>query len=272
MPLKQGSGQSVGIQTFTNTNWNFSSTNIYHFVMADTEVCEPLKQYSLSWKMLQQYFDQSDIILFNMGLHNSFWRCPKQTTMNILNRVARILQSELTMNPQKQVIFRSTLPQHFPGNDGYYAAAQVPQYKQVGCQKLTTTTRREHETNDLLKFVAEKYKFKYLDSFPIYMDRWDLHWKPTSSVDCTHSCITAEVTVPELALLNSILDWKSGPKLIAAPVCVHIAGGCLALDLLDICVVITERTKSHHHRKIGPWASRWFELIPLAHSSLKMCR
>ncbi len=199
----QDSGQSVRIQTFTNPTWKFSATNIYHYVMADS-VCEKDKRYSLSWKMLQQYFQQSDVILFNIGFHYSFENCPKQITMKTLNRVAAMLQSELAKKPQKQVIFRSTPPQHFAGNDGYHAAAQVPQYKQVGCQKLTT--RREHETNDLLKFVAEKYKFKYMDSFPIYMDRWDLHWKPKTAMDCSHNCIIAEVAVPELALLNSILD------------------------------------------------------------------
>ncbi len=205
VPKKQGSGQKVYIQTFMNAIWNFSSTNIYHYVMSDTGACEKDREHSLSWEMLQQYVDQSDVIVFNMGLHYLYSNCPKQTNIKTISKVARILQLELKRKPQKQVIFRSTLPQHFPGNDGYFAKTQTPQYTKFGCAKFTTN--REHESNDLLKFVAEKYKFKYMDSFPIYMERWDLHWKPTSFGDCTHSCITAEMSVPELALLNSLLNW-----------------------------------------------------------------
>ncbi len=194
--------QKLHIHTLTSRSLNFSLINICHYVMTNTGVCEMRRAASLSWEMLQQHVVQADIILFNMGLH--YHDCPKQIYISTWNRVAGILRAELLRDPKKQVILRSILPQHFPGNDGYYVETKVPQYKRTGCAKKTTM--REHENNGILKATAKQYNFKYLDSFPIYMDRWDLHWREKQSVDCTHSCITAEITIPELALLNSLLD------------------------------------------------------------------
>lgn len=203
--LKMGLGQLILIETFANNVWNFSLTNVRHFVMEETGVCEKHKIHQLSWEMLQHLVNKNDIILFNMGFHYS--GCPQKIFIQTLNRAAKLLRKAMTKNLGKQVILRSTLPQHFPGNDGYFLYSRIPQYKKLGC--ANSTAEREHESNDILKFVAEKYHFKYFDSFPIYMDRWDLHLAEkdcTHTCDCTHSCITAETTVPELALLNSLLD------------------------------------------------------------------
>ncbi len=94
------------------------------------------------------------------------------------------------------MILRSTLPQHFVGNDGYCSRGEK-NTQSNGC--ANRTTHLEHLSNHYLKSTAEQYGFKYMDSFPFHMDRWDLHYKQG---DCTHTCTTAETTAPELALLN----------------------------------------------------------------------
>ncbi len=135
-----------------------------------------------------------------MGLDYSFQPI-KGEFVKILKQVADILKAEVTRNPDKQVILRSTLPQHFPGNDGYYEKQKKENHMYEQCDH--TSTLKEHFSNKHLKNTAEQFGFKYMDSFPIYMDRWDLHWKLG---DCTHNCYTEETAVPELALLNRLLN------------------------------------------------------------------
>ncbi len=196
------SKQQVHIQRLVNSSWGLSLTNIYHFGMKGTEICVYRKEMNLSWDMLQQFAHQSDIILFNMGLH--YHLCPNQVFMTVMEKVTGILRAELQTNPQKQVVLRGNLPQHFPGNNGYFAFTKVQNYRKIGC--TNKTTEREFFTNYALKSTAKENNFKYMDSFPFYMERWDLHDKKKKHFDCSHYCITAEITVPELALLNSLLD------------------------------------------------------------------
>ncbi len=148
---------------------------------------------------LQSLIQDFDIIIYNFGLHYEF--CSQWEFVTDMTQVADILKAETAKHPKKQVVVRSTLPQHFPGNNGYFVAPRTQFDIYDSC--ANKTTEKEHRSNKALQNIAEQYGFKYMDSFPIYMERWDLHWR---SGDCTHNCYTAEITVPELALLNTLLN------------------------------------------------------------------
>ncbi len=137
----------------------------------------------------------SDIVLFQFGIHYSFE--PKEEYAMLLNELGKIAQAEMKNYPGKEVILRSTLPQHFLTHDGWFHRNKEKSKK---CSKISSYN--EHWTNSYLRSIAAQFGFKYMDSAPFYVDRWDLHANPR---DCTHSCLTAEVTIPEMALLNSLL-------------------------------------------------------------------
>ncbi len=136
----------------------------------------------------------SDIVIFQIGIHYSF--VPKVEYAMLLNELGKIAQAEMRNHPGKEVILRSTLPQHFLTHDGWFHKNKEKSKK---CNKISY---KEHWTNSYLKSTVAQFGFKYMDSAPFYVDKWDLHANPR---DCTHSCLTAEVTIPEMALLNSLL-------------------------------------------------------------------
>ena len=121
--------------------------------------------------------------------------------------MADILKKEVQLHPEKVVILRSTLPQHFDGMkvlpDGYYIESMP--YKSC----LKETFSEKHWTNVYMEKVSSRYGFGYLNTAPLYMDRWDLHIAThvakNSKVDCTHWCYTPEVFGPEVALMNQLL-------------------------------------------------------------------
>lgn len=151
----------------------------------------------MTFKKFQSIVSKSEIVLLNVGLHYHFY--PEEDYAAILVKLADILQVEVLKHPGKQVIIRSTLPQHFSTKDGWYRGRR--NLKQKACSNKTL--HNEHWTNFYLKMTSDQYKFKYMDSAPFYTDRWDLHANPK---DCTHSCLTAEITIPEMNLFNSLLD------------------------------------------------------------------
>ena len=121
---------------------------------------------------------------------------------------AIILQQELQSHPEKTVIVRGTLPQHFSGHgifpDGYYIQDLAAKVKKKKC--ITHSNYEDHWTNFYLKTFSKTNGYAYLDSPSIYADRWDLHKQmPGPKVDCTHFCHTPETLVAELVLLNDIL-------------------------------------------------------------------
>ena len=150
---------------------------------------------------LLKVISESDIIIFNLGLH--YFYCNVSTYKAALEEVAGLLKEELTRNPYKQVVFRSTLPQHFymGTNIGGYSSGFNKSAKCFGENHV------EHYTNKYMKEVSKRYGFKYLDSFPIYAARWDLHFPNNKRPDCTHFCYTAEIVIPELALLEQLLSF-----------------------------------------------------------------
>ena len=148
------------------------------------------------------------------GLH--YRNCTVTSFLETLYKVADILEEETRKHSEKSVIFRSTLPQHFYAGPnfppGYFIASRLfrenkDKYKNIGCWNHTFT--KMHWTSFYLEKVSRLYGFGFLDSAPLYTDRWDLHIIKTvndvKEVDCTHYCYTPEHFVPEVALLNELL-------------------------------------------------------------------
>ena len=142
-------------------------------------------------------------ILFHFvlaGLHMSF--CNESFFLNNTQLIIDILVEEKKQHPEKQIILRSTLPQHFDVSDesGYYDGKQEKQH----CANVTTFLN--HWTNYYVDEICRKYGFKYMDPAPIYMDRFDLHFEEYTSLDCTHFCSTPEIYIPEVVMLNELLE------------------------------------------------------------------
>ncbi len=119
--------------------------------------------------------------------------------------MSNILKEEVTANPEKQVLVRSTLPQHFYSimmgivPDGYYNASAK------GTICWNTGKIKNHFTNFYLEQIAKNLGFNYVDSAPIFVERWDMHFPKKRAVDCSHWCYSPEYIVPELAVFNTAL-------------------------------------------------------------------
>ncbi len=133
------------------------------------------------------------------GLHMTF--CDVNFFLTNLQAMVEMLVKETEQHPEKQVIVRSTLPQHFDANDssGTHNRARENSH----CANVSTTM--SHWTNYYLEDISRKNGFKFLDSSPIYMDRWDLHFPENEKLDCTHFCYTPDLYMPEIVLLNKLL-------------------------------------------------------------------
>ncbi len=122
--------------------------------------------------------------------------------------MAHVLREETRKNSEKIVILRTTLPQYFYAGPeypiGYYTdlpgfVNYIKEHKSC----LNQTFDKNHWTNFFLEKFSKEYGFKFLDSAPLYTDRWDLvHY---GKIDCTHFCYTPEIAVPEIALLTQLL-------------------------------------------------------------------
>ena len=147
--------------------------------------------------MLVRALEVSDIIIINFGLHCN--PCNSSYFKNLLGKIATVLKEHIIQHPDKQVIFRNTLPQHFKNNhkseDGYFQA-----FNESG-----NCSGKANWTNDHMKQICKTYGFKYLDSIPLYAERWDMHRSWNKPPDCTHFCYMPEVTIPEIALLDRLV-------------------------------------------------------------------
>ena len=180
---------------------NGINLRLVYFYQYDSFLCESVNTNKkvISRKMIVKEIQNSDIIILNLGLH--YGACNVSIHKRTLEKLAYILKTELSKHPEKQVVFRNTLPQHFyrgKGRDRYFHGFNKS-------KKCFGTNNVQHWTNKHLKEVSKEYGFKYLESFPIYADRWDLHITRTGRLDCTHFCYTPELIVPEIALLNTLI-------------------------------------------------------------------
>lgn len=132
---------------------------------------------------------------FPAGLHLS--TCSDNQFLQVAEDVADVLSREVSLDPTKQVIIRSTLPTHSVySEDGSFVHAQTECWKEL---------KEDHFTNYYMEQVANAYGLKYLYSAPIYMERGDLHFERHKPMDCVHWCYSSETYVPELALINNLL-------------------------------------------------------------------
>ncbi len=183
---------------------------------------------SISPNMLQMAIQSADILIFNMGeyfwlhmllkicLFNLILRptqaflhhtskfkatyllcftglqmadCTATQFLKPVSDMAEVLKQELAVYPFRQIIFRNTLPVHYPSQTGGSCSRESPP---------------EFFTNGVFEELAMKSGFKYLNSAPIYKDRGDMHLEG-NVVDCMHWCYSPELIVPEIALLNRLL-------------------------------------------------------------------
>ena len=156
------------------------------------------ERFKIDEPLMKTILSKSDIIIANLGLHYHF--CSVIAYGESLRLLSEVLQEEILRNNHKQVVFRATLPQHFisKAHTGFYEKYNP----NVTC--ATVESRVEHPTNSILKETAKKYGFKYLDNYHIYKGRFDLHSRVKKG-DCTHFCHCAELTMPELVLLDQLL-------------------------------------------------------------------
>ncbi len=163
------------------------------------DVSETCVFFNESWSIL----NTSNSVIFQTGIHYTCAR--EEFYVSLLTKLGQIVQEQMMKCPGKQVILRSTLPQYFQGEGGWCP----PKVEGRGCSKYLDI-QKIGPLNIYVEMRAEHCGLKYMDSASFYVERWDLHMTPK---DCTHTCITAGVTVPELALLNSLLSWKEIAKL-----------------------------------------------------------
>lgn len=156
------------------------------------------ERFKIDAPFMKTILSKSDIVIANLGLHYHF--CSVIAFSESLRLLSEVLQEEILRNKHKQVVFRATLPQHFisKAHTGFYEKYNP----NATC--ATVESRVEHPTNYFLKETARKYKFKYLDNYHIYKGRFDLHSRVKKG-DCTHYCHCAELTMPELVLLDQLL-------------------------------------------------------------------
>ena len=156
------------------------------------------ERFKIDEPLMKTILSKSDIIIANLGLHYHF--CSVIAYGESLRLLSEVLQEEILRNKHKQVVFRATLPQHFisKAHTGFYEKYNP----NVTC--ATVESRVEHPTNSILKETAKKYGFEYLNNYHIYKGRFDLHSRVKKG-DCTHFCHCAELTMPELVLLDQLL-------------------------------------------------------------------
>ncbi len=126
--------------------------------------------------------------------------CSDKQFLETAFQMADILEESVYFHPQKQVIFRSTMPSHSRYN------VQEPILADTGSSGCWAQTKRNHFSNAYLEQVSNLYEFRYLNSAPIFMDRGDMHLPEHELTECSHWCYSPETVVPEIALLNDLLD------------------------------------------------------------------
>ncbi len=123
--------------------------------------------------------------------------CTDKQFLKVAYDMADIIKREVSLHPHKQVIIRSTLPTHtFYTEDGSY------HHTSSECWREST---ENHFTNYYMELICKVYKFKFLNSAPIYIERGDLHYPEHTPKDCTHWCYSPEPYVPEISLMNELL-------------------------------------------------------------------
>ena len=182
-------------------NRNKTYLSLLEFYTFLIRKCEGIyeKRYIVNRDMIQMALKTSDIMVMNLGLHYN--KCTVAQYKDSLVELAKIMKLEMKEHPYKQVICRNTLPQHFQAVNGSFYFEGFD--KSLQCSRKPNNLH--HWTNKHLEEICKAYGFKYLDSFPIFADRWDLHEPWRIPPDCSHYCFTPELVIPEIAMLNELL-------------------------------------------------------------------
>ncbi len=136
------------------------------------------------------------------GVH--FASCETEEFLERAFEVMDVIKKEVVLNPNKQVIIRSTLPMH---TFSTIPLSTLPQfYSDLSPEhSCKLKTLQNHHTNFYMEQISKLYGFKFLNSAPIYKDRGDLHFPERQRSDCIHWCYSPETYIPEIVLLNQLL-------------------------------------------------------------------
>ena len=141
-----------------------------------------VNQMLLSKSLLKHFISTSDIFILNFGLHYEKW-----SVMEYVTYVESML--EILNASRKTVVLRGTTPQHFPTDGGFYHA----KLKMFLSECSDIRNQPSHPTNVILKALAEKFEFGFLDEFLLFSSRWDLHYRKG---DCTHLLSYIRIVLP----------------------------------------------------------------------------
>ncbi len=111
--------------------------------------------------------------------HPERHKLSKEGNAMLLNESGKLAQAAVSKHPgSKEVISRSTLPQHFLTQDRWNKE------KGKSCSKILQYN--EHWTNRYLRSAAAQFGLKYRDSASFYVDRWDGISMPTHQTVLCH--------------------------------------------------------------------------------------
>ena len=150
----------------------------------------------------------ADIIIFNQGLHQSKYLSVKLN--DFFHTMGEFLDQE-TRNTSKQVIIRSTAPQQFVTKEGDTLNEHKMRSVHFCASPKNITHPIPHFTNHFLMQLARRYRFKFLNNYPLLYERGDLMngyviQGGREIIDCTHYCYSPEIIWPELVLLTELIS------------------------------------------------------------------
>ncbi len=158
-------------------------------------------RYFISTKTLLKFVEVGGIVIFNFGLHYKHWNL--LDFHRIVSRVA-VQLGQMKKNGTT-ILFRNTLPQHFPtaSNTGIYSHYTAK--KGGKCVKVTHPEK--HPSDIIMEHYAKIHNISILNDYILFLDRWELHSVKNKHLhlDCTHFCYTPELAVPQLVLMNQLL-------------------------------------------------------------------
>ena len=139
-----------------------------------------------------------DIILVNIGIHYD------RSRLTVMARTIRYLSQNLkrlTASRRVQIVYKLTVPQHFITASG--AGWYNERTSNKRCVRVPKPDR--YPSDHVMKYYANRYGFKVLDDFDIFVNRSDLHQDMSDYTDCSHYCFTVETIMPQIALLTQLL-------------------------------------------------------------------
>lgn len=174
----------------------------------------PGSPFFLSQATLSSQLQQTDIVMANIGLHH--WPQPSYQARQ-MKRIQELVEQEqdkraVTITNNLCLIWRRTLPQHFPTNKGtgHYGDRWknwTKVSKQIGCQPLPNEWN--HPSDGAMESVRNNStkisKQPMLDFTTILHNASHYHSRRGSGGDCSHYCYSPLLWGPMLHLTAEVI-------------------------------------------------------------------